>query len=59
VCKQLDDEFCAIAKNNNLKAGSTLLLGLVSNGAFTIANIGDSSAMLLKQNGKMLKLTDE
>jgi protein phosphatase 1L len=55
----LDDEFCELARCQNLKAGSTLLLSLVSNGAFTIANIGDSSAMLLKQNGKMLKLTDE
>jgi serine/threonine protein phosphatase PrpC len=36
-----------------------LLLSMVHNGRFTIANIGDSAAMLLKQNGKMLKLTDE
>ena len=36
-----------------------MLLSMVHNGRFTIANIGDSAAMLLKQNGKMLKLTDE
>jgi protein phosphatase 1L len=59
VCKELDDEFLTIARKYNIKAGSTLLLSLVHNGRFTIANIGDSAAMLLKQNGKMLKLTDE
>ena len=42
-----------------MKAGSTLLLSLIQNGGFTISNIGDSYAMLLKQNGKYLKLTDE
>jgi protein phosphatase 1L len=32
---------------------------MIHNGAFTIANIGDSCAMLLKKNGKHLKLTTE
>jgi serine/threonine protein phosphatase PrpC len=59
VCKQLDDEFLQIASKNNIQAGSTLLLSLIQNGRFTIANIGDSSAMLMKTNGKLLKLTDE
>lgn len=61
VCKSLDDEFLQFARQQQprCKAGSTLLLSLIQNGRFTIANIGDSSAMLLKQNGKMLKLTDE
>ena len=36
-----------------------MLMGLVNNGGFTVSNIGDSMAMLLKQSGKMLKLTDE
>jgi serine/threonine protein phosphatase PrpC len=42
-----------------MKAGSTLLLSMIHNGRFTIANIGDSAAMLLKQNGMMFKLTEE
>lgn len=36
-----------------------MVLSLIQNGRFTIANIGDSSAMLLKQNGERLKLTDD
>ena len=47
------------AKAQKLKAGSTLLLGLVKDGSFTVANIGDSTALTIKQSGKMLKLTDE
>ena len=59
MCKDLDDEFLQVARQSKMKAGSTLLLSLIQNGGFTIANIGDSSAILLKQNGKYLKLTDE
>jgi len=59
VCKSLDDEFLELARKYNVNAGSTLLLSLIQNGRFTIANIGDSAAMLLKSNGKVLKLTDE
>lgn len=35
------------------------MLGLVKEGSFTVANIGDSTALRLKQTGKILKLTDE
>ena len=59
VCQSLDDEFLELARKYNVNAGSTLLLSLIQNGRFTIANIGDSAAMLLKSNGKVLKLTDE
>lgn len=59
VCKDLDDDFLKLARKHDLKAGSTLLLALMTNGGFTIANIGDSSAILLKQNGDHLRLTDE
>jgi len=59
VCQSLDDDFLIKAKQQGLKAGSTLLLSIIHEESFTIANIGDSQAMLLKQNGKLLKLTDE
>jgi len=59
VCKTIDDDFLKIATQQGFKAGTTLLLSLIHKGAFTIANIGDSSAMLLKSNGTHLKLTDE
>jgi len=59
VCQSLDDDFLQVARQQILKAGSTLLLSLIHEESFTIANIGDSSAMLLKQNGKLLKLTDD
>jgi serine/threonine protein phosphatase PrpC len=36
-----------------------LLLSLIQNGSFSVANIGDSSAILLKNNGNIVKLTDE
>ena len=42
-----------------MKAGSTFLLSLIQNGGYSVANIGDSSAMLLKEDGKIMKLTDE
>jgi len=59
VCQELDNEFLNIAKQYNLKAGSTLLLSMVKNDKFTISNIGDSICLLLKQNGEMRKLTNE
>ena len=44
VCKELDDEFLKMAKTYDFKAGTTLLLSIIHNGRFTIANIGDSAA---------------
>jgi|TARA_B110001450_G_scaffold140256_1_gene131314 serine/threonine protein phosphatase PrpC len=50
VCKSLDDEFMSMikAERGENNSGSTMVLSLIQNGRFTIANIGDSSAMLLK-----------
>jgi len=59
VCKELDDEFLDLAQTYEFKAGTTLLLSIIHNGRFTIANIGDSAAMLLKDNGTILRLTDD
>lgn len=56
---QLDSDFLQAARQNNLKAGSTMLFTLVQNGSLSIANLGDSSAHLLKQNGTIMKLTDD
>lgn len=55
----MDDEFLELAQTYEFKAGTTLLLSMIHNGRFTIANIGDSAAMLLKDNGTMLRLTDD
>ena len=59
MCKEIDDEFLQLATTHSLKAGSTFLLSLIRDRDFSVANIGDSSAMLLKGDGKILKLTDE
>lgn len=59
MCNQLDSDFLEIAKADKIKAGSTLLMSMVSNGSFGIANLGDSTAHLLKQNGRIMKLTDD
>jgi len=53
----LDDDFLAEAREQNWEAGSTLLMGLVHGNEYTVANIGDSSALLLKQSGLVHKLT--
>lgn len=48
-----------MAREFNIKAGSTLLLSMVHDDKFTIANIGDSVGLLLKQNGQMKRLTKD
>ena len=57
MCKQLDDEFLEMARRFKLKAGSTMAFTLMQNLQLTVANVGDSSAMLLKKSGEVQKLT--
>mmetsp|Transcript_39636 Transcript_39636/g.60685 ORF Transcript_39636/g.60685 Transcript_39636/m.60685 type:complete len:182 (+) Transcript_39636:780-1325(+) len=57
VCKSIDDEFLQIANASRLKAGTTLLVAMLFSGKFTLANLGDSSAHLLKTTGQISKLT--
>lgn len=58
VLKQTDEEFLELAKDNNFTDGSTCVLGVVMNGKLTLANIGDSTALLIK-NSNVVELTSE
>lgn len=57
MCKSIDDEFLEIACRHGFKAGTTFLLSVLHNGRYSLANIGDSCAFLLKQSGVISKLT--
>jgi serine/threonine protein phosphatase PrpC len=58
VFKQLEHDFLAIARDNNLNDGTTCLLALITDCKLTVANLGDSSAILIRNN-QMLELTSE
>ncbi len=58
VFKQLDLDFLSLAKDQNLSDGTTCLLALITDCKLTIANLGDSSAILIRNN-QMLELTSE
>lgn len=58
VIKDTDEEFLEIARDNNYTDGSTWVLGLVINGKLTLANIGDSTALLIR-NSNVIELTSE
>ena len=59
MCREIDQEFLELAQRFNLKDGSTLLMGLLHDGKVSLANVGDSCAFLLKQNGEMRKITTD
>lgn len=46
------------ARKQGYKAGSTLVMAMIHEGAFTVGHIGDSVALLLKQNSKVTRLTE-
>jgi serine/threonine protein phosphatase PrpC len=54
----LNDEFLKIAETNDYPDGTTCLTSLILNNKLTIANLGDSSAILIRNN-QMLELTSE
>mmetsp|Transcript_18923 Transcript_18923/g.21721 ORF Transcript_18923/g.21721 Transcript_18923/m.21721 type:complete len:124 (-) Transcript_18923:890-1261(-) len=58
IIKETDEEFLKIAKDHNYTDGSTCVLGVVMNGKLTLANIGDSTALLVK-NSNVIELTSE
>jgi serine/threonine protein phosphatase PrpC len=58
VFQQIDNEFLSVAKLSNLADGTTCLLALIINCKLAIANLGDSSALLVRNNS-MLELTSE
>jgi serine/threonine protein phosphatase PrpC len=47
-----------MAKINSLQDGTTCLTALIQNGKLTVANLGDSSAILIR-NGEVLELSTE
>jgi serine/threonine protein phosphatase PrpC len=58
VLKQTDEEFLELAREKNFMDGSTCVMGVVMNGKLTLANIGDSTALLIK-NSNVVELTSE
>ena len=56
--KEVDEEFLELARKKDLTDGSTCVLGVVMNGKLTLANIGDSTALLIK-NSNVVELTSE
>lgn len=56
--KEVDDEFLDIASKKELTDGSTWVLGVIVNGKLTLASIGDSTALLVK-NSNVIELTSE
>ena len=55
---ELDSDFLSIAKANEYPDGTTCLMALILNNKLTVANLGDSSAILIRNN-QMLELTSE
>lgn len=58
VLKEVDEEFLQLAREQKYSDGSTWVLGVVMNGKLTLANIGDSTALLVK-NSNVVELTSE
>jgi serine/threonine protein phosphatase PrpC len=56
--KILDRKFLKIAKAKSMSDGSTCLMAMVANGQLTVANVGDSSALLIRK-GQMIEITSE
>ena len=50
VFNQIDNEFLEIARHEALADGTTCLMALITNCKLTIANLGDSSAILIRNN---------
>jgi len=58
VFKELDGEFLKVAKSHGYTDGTTCCMGLIHNGKLTIANLGDSSALLIRNN-QLIELSSE
>lgn len=46
----MDNEFLTIARNSQYADGTTCLMSLIQNGKLTVANLGDSSAILIRND---------
>ena len=49
--RQVDQEFLYNARQDGSEDGATCLMGLVLNGRLTVANLGDSIATVVRNNG--------
>ena len=58
MLKETDEEFLEIAREYKYTDGSTCVLGLIMNNKLTLANIGDSTALLVR-NSNVIELTSE
>lgn len=58
VFQEVDNEFLNMARTSVLGDGTTCLLALIVNCRLTIANLGDSTAILIRNN-QLLELTSD
>ena len=54
----MDSDFLALARASDFADGTTCLIALILHGRLTVANLGDSSALLVRNN-QLLELTCE
>ena len=50
VYRDLDNDFLKTASSKNYSDGTTCLLALIMNCRLTVANVGDSSAILIRND---------
>ena len=58
MCRELDQEFLRSAELNSYPDGTTCLISWIKGSKLTLANIGDSSAILIRDN-KTFEVTSE
>ena len=58
MTSELGSEFLSLARKNDYPDGTTSLLATVVNNRLSVANLGDSVALLVR-NGQMIELTRE
>ena len=55
----LDDEYLAKARSENRDDGTTLVLAMAHKGRISVANVGDSRAVLVMGNGEAKDLSED
>eukprot|EP00514_Thraustochytrium_sp_LLF1b_P006831 CAMPEP_0184537958 /NCGR_PEP_ID=MMETSP0198_2-20121128/17342_1 /TAXON_ID=1112570 /ORGANISM="Thraustochytrium sp., Strain LLF1b" /LENGTH=268 /DNA_ID=CAMNT_0026931385 /DNA_START=617 /DNA_END=1423 /DNA_ORIENTATION=+ len=57
--KLVDEKFLEVARLRNLDDGTTALVALANQGTVTVANTGDSRAVMIKSNGHFEALSND
>jgi protein phosphatase 1L len=56
---QTDNDFSALARENNMTDGTTAVVATVHGGKLVVANAGDSRCILIKKGGKVVPMSDD